>query len=235
MRLYCFVFGFLICLSFTLSSCAGEGVSSSPSAQVDSIVGPDMSPEYIEDLGIDIEAGIPAGLPIGEQAPNFEGTDQYGRTFELYDFVRQGPVVLMFYRGAWCGYCTKHLSNLQDSLDLILEQDAAILAITPEGPEHIQTTIEKSGTKFPIIVDTDAAVSGAFDTKFSVNKSYINKANNFVSGGDLSSYNKQENASLPVPATFILDERGKVVWRHFDIDYSKRPSVAELLNQLKSI
>jgi hypothetical protein len=42
-----------------------------------------------------------AGLHTGQQMENFELPDEKGRPFELYQRLRQGPLVLVFYRGDW--------------------------------------------------------------------------------------------------------------------------------------
>ena len=42
-----------------------------------------------------------AGLSMGQQMQNFELPDEEGRPFDLYQRLRQGPLVLVFYRGDW--------------------------------------------------------------------------------------------------------------------------------------
>ncbi len=42
-----------------------------------------------------------AGLRTGQQIENFELPDEEGKPFELYGRLRQGPLVLVFYRGDW--------------------------------------------------------------------------------------------------------------------------------------
>ncbi|MFT7587998.1 MAG: peroxiredoxin [Limisphaerales bacterium] len=44
--------------------------------------------------------------------------------------------------------------------------------------------------------------------------------------------NSNEEDVLPVPATFVISKDGKVKYKHFDTDYTKRASVATILNQL---
>ena len=38
---------------------------------------------------------------VGEKAPNFELPDDHGRPFNLAKELKDGPIVLVFYRGDW--------------------------------------------------------------------------------------------------------------------------------------
>ena len=59
------------------------------------------------------------GLPVGAEVSMFTAKDQFGNNYKLSEALEKGPVVLLFYRGQWCPVCNKHLSQLQDSLQLI--------------------------------------------------------------------------------------------------------------------
>jgi peroxiredoxin len=65
----------------------------------------------------------PEGLFISSKAPDFKGKDQHGKEIRLKDVLKEGKVVLVFYRGQWCPYCNKELSRLQDSLGLIKKKE----------------------------------------------------------------------------------------------------------------
>src|SRR5687767_3980125 len=82
-------------------------------------------------------AQAPEGLFLASKAPDFKGKDQNGNDIRLKDLLKKGKVVLVFYRGEWCPYCNKELSRLQDSLQLITEKGATVIAVSPEKPENI--------------------------------------------------------------------------------------------------
>src|SRR5258708_6668360 len=77
----------------------------------------------------------PEGLFINSKAPDFKSKDQNGNELVLKDMRKKGPVILVFYRGYWCPYCNRELQRLQDSLQLITEKGAQLVAITPEKQE----------------------------------------------------------------------------------------------------
>jgi cytochrome oxidase Cu insertion factor (SCO1/SenC/PrrC family) len=83
-------------------------------------------------LGMDVtETNTPKGLMVGEEAPDFSGVDQYSQEVSLGDMLEEGEVVLIFYRGDWCPVCTRYLKRFQDSLQLIVDAGAQVVAVTP--------------------------------------------------------------------------------------------------------
>ncbi|HZF65124.1 MAG TPA: hypothetical protein VEZ55_11580, partial [Chitinophagaceae bacterium] len=43
---------------------------------------------------------------------------------------------------------------------------------------------------------------------------------------------QKDKAMLPVPAVYIVNKEGKIIYRFFNRDISKRPSVQELIDHL---
>jgi peroxiredoxin len=85
----------------------------------------------------------PEGLFINSKAPDFKSKDQDGKDVSLRELRKKGPVVIVFYRGNWCPYCNRHLQQLQDSLQLIKQKGAQLVAITPELQDGIQKRLKK--------------------------------------------------------------------------------------------
>ena len=174
----------------------------------------------------------PEGLFINSKAPDFKAKDQSGIEVSLKDLRKKGSVVVMFYRGNWCPYCTKRLKALQDSLQLITDKGAQVVAITPEAVEGISKTIENTGAVFPVIYDKDMKISKAYGVAFEVDEKTLIRQKNF--GNDLLTLNAQKDkAVLPVPAFYIVNKEGSITYRYFNEDYRKAPSVKEILAELK--
>ncbi len=174
----------------------------------------------------------PEGLFINSKAPDFKLKDQNGMEVNLKDLRKKGPVVVLFYRGNWCPYCNKELKRFQDSLQLITGKGATLVAITPEASEGVAKTIEKTGATFPILYDADLKVSKGYAVTYDVDEKITARYKNF--GNDLLEINKQKGkAVLPVPAVYVINRDGAVTYRFFDADYKKRPSVKEILDELK--
>lgn len=174
----------------------------------------------------------PEGLFIHSKAFDFKAKDVSGEAINLKDLRKNGPVVIVFYRGNWCPYCNKELSQLQDSLQLIKDKGASLVAITPETPEGIIKTAEKTKATFPIIYDEDMKIMKAYDVAFKVAEKTVTRYKSFDI--DLAANNNQrpDEIYLPVPAVYIVDKEGNITYRYFEPDYKKRPSVKEILMNL---
>jgi len=174
----------------------------------------------------------PEGLFINSKAPDFKVTDQYGKEIRLKDVLRDSLVVLVFYRGQWDPYCNKYLKKLQDSAQLIKDKGARLIAVTPEKPEFIAKTIEKTNAGFPLLYDKEIKIMKAYAVAFEVDAKTVSRYKS--ADIDLAETSGQkEKIYLPVPAVYIISKEGTILYRYFDADYKKRPTVQEILNNLK--
>jgi len=184
--------------------------------------------------GIEESSGIPEGLQVGMEAPNFQGIDILSeRPVQLQTLLQDGPLVLLFYRGAWCPVCNRHLSGFQDSIDMIRAVGAQVIAIGPESKDNALKTADQSAWKGMVLSDAVGQIMDSYEVSFNVSKAYQRKIKTFLSA-DIAEYNDQEEAWLPVPATYIINKQGVIAWRHFDLNYKNRASVAEILKALNN-
>lgn len=182
-------------------------------------------------LGMDTTQKIPQGLKAGTKAPVFRGIDQNGKTVSLKEKLTKGSVVLLFYRGEWCGICNRHMAAFADSLDMVQQNGTSVIAVTPERPEYAQKTVEKTGLNIPVISDKDLTIMKAYDVAFHVNKNYQDKVTNHAKN-TLPNMHDSDDAFLPVPATYIINPSGIISYVHFDQNYRNRLSVSEILMSL---
>lgn len=174
----------------------------------------------------------PEGLFINSKAPDFKATDQYGNEVRLKDILKDSLVVLIFYRGQWCPYCNKQLKKIEDSLQLIRNKGAKLIAVTPEKPEFISKTIEKTKASYPLLYDKEMKIMKAYAVAFEVDQRTVSRYKN--ADIDLMTANgHKDKVYLPVPAVYIINKEGTIVYRFFDTDYKKRATVEMILENLK--
>ena len=137
---------------------------------------------------------------------------------------------MVFYRGNWCPYCNRQLKRLEDSLQLIKDKGATLIAVTPENPEGVDKTIEKTKAEYSILYDEGLKIMKAYEVEFIVPENTITRYRN--SGIDLEKINGKDWNYLPVPAVYIIDKEANITYRFFNSDYKKRPTVQEILNNL---
>lgn len=172
----------------------------------------------------------PNGLNLNDKAPDFTATDNNGKKINLKKELKKGSVVLVFYRGQWCPYCNKELKQIEDSIGFIKAKGATLLAITPELPENISKTIDKTKASYPVLFDDGLKIMNAYKVAFKVDDKTIEKYKGY--GIEFDKANGSNGANLPVPAVYVVNKKGKVVYKFFDIDYRKRSSIKDILDHL---
>ena len=177
------------------------------------------------------DASEAKGLAVGTKAPLFSTIDADSSTFKLAEALKIGPIVIIFYRGHWCPVCNKHLSQIQDSLSLIMEKGATVIAVSPEKPEYLEKMEEKTGAKFRLLYDKDYKISDAYDVTFLPDTKQIVLYNTMLNA-KLKESHSEDRQRLPIPATYIIDSKGNIVWRQFDPDYKNRSTVKDIINNL---
>lgn len=50
---------------------------------------------------------------------------------------------------------------------------------------------------------------------------------------DLEAINNGNSNILPIPATFVLNKGGEVIWRYVDVDYRTRAEPQEIIEALQ--
>jgi peroxiredoxin len=70
----------------------------------------------------------------------------------------------------------------------------------------------------------------AYEVEFEVPENTVTRYRN--TGLDLEKINGKDWKYLPVPAVYIIDKEANIVYRFFDADYKKRPSIAEIIKNL---
>jgi peroxiredoxin len=178
-----------------------------------------------------LQVSAQTGLKNGQSAPQFIARDNSGKTLNLKALLKSHKaVVLFFYRGQWCPYCNKHIQQLQDSLQLLTDKGAYVVGVTPESGENINKTIEKTHASFSMVQDKDYKIMKAYDVNYTVNDDLYKKLKGY--GVDLEKNNGNTDHVLPVPATYIIDHSGKIIFVQFEKDYTKRAPVSALLKAL---
>tara|TARA_R110002050_G_scaffold41242_1_gene100098 strand:+ start:101727 stop:102353 length:627 start_codon:yes stop_codon:yes gene_type:complete len=181
--------------------------------------------------GMDTNYTLPIGIPVHTLAPRINTTTVSGKKLDTDNLLKSGPVVVLFYRGEWCPVCNKYLSELNESLPEINKTGATVLVISPELVENAKKTKEETKSDFIFISDTSLQILRDYDVIFDVNEKYQNKIKKFLHT-DIAQNNGQEKAKLPVPATYIINKQGVIIYKQFDYDYKNRASAEDILKAL---
>lgn len=184
-------------------------------------------------IGLGLSAnGQKYGLEVRDTAPTFSGIDQFDSIITSQAILDSADnYVLIFYRGSWCSYCRKHVSNFSDSLSLILAKNTTVIVITPEIPKSKERMESETGATFSIISDTTYKIMDAFGVSFKISKKTVPKYRENVTRLTKKSNGNVEGI-LPIPATFIVGKNGTIKWKHVDVNYTNRSTVKQILHEL---
>lgn len=175
---------------------------------------------------------ISNALKVGDKAPDFVLKNSHGKQVKLSSLLAKGKVILTWYRGGWCPYCNKALSQLQEILPQIKQQGATVVALTPELPDYSSGTINKNKLQFEILSDIDNKIAEIYGLKFTLDQK---TATFYESKMNLSKVNGNNLSQLPVPATYIIDRKGIIRFAYLNPNYKERVNPTELIKELKKI
>ena len=170
---------------------------------------------------------------IGDKLKNFTLPNQLGESRNLDSLRENGPVVVTFYRGGWCPYCSLELRVYQSVLQDIKALGATLVAITPELPDASMSTTEKNELEFEVLSDVNSDYARELGLMFTLAEDLRPLYESF--GIDLEKHNGKGQFDLPLAATFIVDSTGTIAGAFVDIDYKVRKDPSEIVKELGSL
>ena len=172
-------------------------------------------------------------LNEGDEIPQINLPNAVGKTINVNSMLKEGPVVISFYRGAWCPYCNLELKALQQALPEIKSLDAQLIAISPNTPDNSISSIEKHELEFEVLTDTGNKIAKEFRLVFSLAEELHPVFQQFKF--DIPKHNGDKSWELPIPATYIVNTDGKIVHSFVNADYTQRMEPADIINKLKEL
>lgn len=172
-------------------------------------------------------------LKTGDYIPDFSLPDATGKTQNINKLHDRQWLVLTFYRGQWCPFCNIQLRALQKHIVDIENIPARLVAISPQLPDKSLSLVEKHQLKYPVLSDAGNRVGKQFGLVYKVPE-YLQKV--FEKDGlHLEYYNGNGNIELPLPATYIINKEGKIVYHYVEVSPSDRLDPELLVAELKKL
>jgi peroxiredoxin len=169
-------------------------------------------------------------LPVGAKAPQFELQDHNGKVIRSTDLLAHGRLVLCFIRGRWCPFCVGQMEAMNLVLPQIEQAGAILAAISPQTVKQSFFMHDQHKLRFPLLSDAGNKVARQFGLTYRVpaaQEAIYRRA--FV---NLPFTNGDDSWELPIPATFIVDRDGTILYASANEDYTERPEPVEILNSL---
>jgi peroxiredoxin len=153
------------------------------------------------------KAGVPDGaLKANEPAPDFLLPEADGKLVSSLELRQTAPLVVTFVYGTWSPLCAARLGALHDATRSVRAGGARAIAITPESGDLPRNFKRDHQLDLEILSDLDLGVSLSFGLVTVVPAEI--KRPLLQRGLDLSALHGFSLWMLPMPATYVLDQRG---------------------------
>lgn len=172
-------------------------------------------------------------LKAGDRAPVIALTNAKGVLVDIKSLLNRGPVIVTFYRGGWCPYCNLELRAFQKILPEIRAAGASLVAISPEKPDDTLSTTEKNALDFEVLSDIGQKIGRAFGLVYTFSDELKWAYREF--GLDIPGKNGADEWALPISATYVIGQDGKIMYAYSDADYRDRAEPAEVLKILMEV
>ena len=170
---------------------------------------------------------------VGDKAPSFTLKDPEGNTLSSTALLTDGPLVLSFYRGAWCPYCNMELQALEAARPEFERLGAKLVAISPQTPVNSRKSVRQNNLGFLILSDTNNDVATAFGLKFALPDYLIELYKSLKN--ELPAFNGDPSWTLPMPGRFVVSPDRTIVYAEVNPDYTVRPEPDAMLQALNKL
>ena len=176
-------------------------------------------------------AGVVQGsLQVGQIAPKFTLPNAQGYITNLSELLDAGPVVLVFYRGNWCPYCSVQLRAYEQASADFKAYGATLVAVSPQTPDQTEQTAADKNLHFPVLSDTGNVVARQYGLAYQVGGAVYNTLQSV--GIDLAAFNGDSSGELPLTGTFVIAQDGRIAWASTEANFKERPDPALIVAAL---
>ena len=180
-----------------------------------------------------LRSGILSNSPkVGPTIADFELKTAEGIPVSLGDKIKEGPVILNFYRGSWCHFCTLEFQALLEALPHFRSRGASVLAISPQviGTNVIPA---EAGGGFINLSDRGNEVARRFGLVYPLGDAIRNVYRDF--GIRLEELNADDSYEVPVPASYVVDREMRIRYAFASADLTDRAEPETLLKEVAAI
>ena len=173
-------------------------------------------------------------LPIGATAPSFALQDAITKKIvRAEDLLAVAPVIIKFFRGRWCPYCMTELEAWQQLYPEVRARGALLVAISPQLVRQNDFAVQHHNLTYPILTDPGAALAAQFGVAYSVPDHIRAHYRSILINIPFIHGDQGENTwTLPLPATFVVAQSGKILFAEAHADHRVRPDPLDVLAAL---
>lgn len=166
-------------------------------------------------------------LKVGAKCPPFELPDHKGKLVSSADLLSKGRLVLLFIRGRWCPFCVGQMEAMSSISGQMAEAAASLVAVSPQTEKQAFFMHDQHKLAFPLLVDAHNQLARQFGLMYRVPEEQEGLyRSTFV---NLPFVNGDPSWELPIPATFVVEQDGAILFASANEDFTDRPEPLEIL------
>lgn len=166
-------------------------------------------------------------LPVGATAPEFALKDAMGKVLRSSGLLVLGPMIVKFFRGRWCSYCSTELEIWRDLCAEIRERGVLMVAISPQIERQNDFMANQHRLPFPVLSDSGNKVAVQFGLSYTLPEEMQSYYRSILV--NIPFVNGDQSWTLPLPATYVIGKNGKVLFAEAHADFRVRPEPEEVL------
>jgi len=166
-------------------------------------------------------------LAVGARMPEFSLPDHNGKVVSSADLLGHGRLIVCFFRGRWDPFCCGQMEAMNRALPDLEQAGASLVAISPQTVKQSFFMADQHRLGFPLLSDAGNQVARQFGLFYRVppeQESIYRRA--FI---NLPLANGDESWELPIPATYVADSDGTVLFAYANEDYAERAEPGEIV------
>jgi peroxiredoxin len=170
-------------------------------------------------------------LQVGDTFPALELLDSAGANFSLSRILGRSPLIVSFFCGHWSPYCNLELRAFNTMLPQIQALGARFVPIVGQDVSLNFSTQRCNRLNYSLFSDPALQAARACGLVMPLPDVMTDVMEQL--GIDLPGYQPGKSYELPMPANYLIDSQGKVVYAFADEDIRHRSEPETLLNALQ--
>ncbi|WP_442579811.1 peroxiredoxin-like family protein [Mesorhizobium sp. ASY16-5R] len=175
-----------------------------------------------------------AFVKVGDTVQPFTLTEVDGEALGLETLLRDGPLVLIFFRFAGCPACNVALPYYNRHLAPDLNRlGATLIGVSPQVPGKLREIKERHDLDFLIATDADNALARRFGILYSFDEA--SRRVSLESGSPIGEVTGTGTWELPMPTAVVIDRSGTVRFADVSPDWLVRTEPADIIAAVQAI
>ncbi|MEQ1955640.1 peroxiredoxin-like family protein [Mesorhizobium sp. CN2-181] len=175
-----------------------------------------------------------AFVKAGDHIESFDLTEVDAGPLSLEAILKNGPLVLIFFRFAGCPACNIALPYYDQYLAPELRRlRSTLVGVSPQVPDRLRHIKERHNLDFLIATDTDNQLARRFGILYSFDEP--SRRASIESGSPIGEVTGTGTWELPMPAAIVIDRTGTVRFADVSPDWLVRTEPGDIIATVREI